>query len=115
MKKFAKNVKQAAQGDILVTRITTLPASAVASTPEDGKHIVAHSETGHHHVMDCETAVMYDDAENELVSYLVIENSSELTHTREYNTHESVEFDQGVYRINRQREYTPEGYRRVAD
>ncbi len=92
---------------IMATQITTLPAGAVVAAPKDGKYIVAHSEIGHHHVIDCETAVMYNDAENEFVSYLVIENSSELTHTRDYKPHPSLVLNQGVYRIDQQREYTP--------
>ncbi len=114
MKSF-KNINQAAQGDVAITRVTEMPEGLVINKIEGGVHIVAHSETGHHHVVEAAAAVMYDEPENDLVSYLVVEDSAQLTHTRTYDTHETIALDKGVYRINRQREYTPEGYRRVAD
>ncbi len=114
MKSF-KNVKQAAQGDVAITRVDNLPEGMELNKFEHGVHVVAHSETGHHHVIDASVAEMHNDPSNGLVSYLVVEDTAQLTHTRTYDTHETIELDKGVYRINRQREYTPEGYRRVAD
>jgi len=115
MKNFNETVKQAAQGDMLMTRIDELPTGMVTKSPAGGQHILAHSETGHHHVMASNEAVMYEDPDNELVSYIVVEKEANLVHTRSFNTHETINFTPGTYRINRQREHTPEGYRRVAD
>ena len=33
----------------------------------------------------------------------------------DFDTHEPIMLDDGIYRLRRQREYTPEGYRRVED
>jgi len=42
--------KGAAQGDLLVTRISAIPANAVPEQPENGRLILARAEaTGHHH------------------------------------------------------------------
>ena len=38
-----------------------------------------------------------------------------LEHHRSIDTHEALEIKPGIYEIRRQREYTPQGFRRVAD
>ena len=43
--------KQAAQGDLFIRRIDSLPEGVKSATAESGAYIVAHSETGHHHVV----------------------------------------------------------------
>jgi hypothetical protein len=48
-----------AQGDIYIRKIDALPINAVHVAPENGKCIVTHSETGHHHVMDGGAVTMY--------------------------------------------------------
>lgn len=107
---------QVAQGDILITRIGVLPANAVPVMPENGKHIVAHSETGHHHTVDAHGVQVFEAANDPFVLYLVVDNKhADIIHNRAFDTHNPVRLPRGVYRINRQREYTPEGWRRVAD
>jgi hypothetical protein len=116
MKTFDKNTKMAIQGDIAITCLDALPEGMTVSEGENGKHVLAHSETGHNHEVAVAGTRFYNDPNNELVSYLVVEEDGvKLEHNRSYNTHETIQFDAGVYRINRQREYTPEGFRRVAD
>ena len=55
-----------------------------------------------------------------MISYLeVIEATEEaealLTHLRTFDTHETIGIPVGKFEIRRQREYTPEGWRRVED
>lgn len=116
MKSF-KGVKMGIQGDVALTRVDSLPENMEAAVAENGAFVIAHSETGHNHVVAEREAKFYNDPNDALVGYVVVaENEkAQLTHQRSYDTHETVEFDTGVYRINRQREYTPEGFRRVAD
>jgi len=38
-----------------------------------------------------------------------------LEHHRSFDTHEALEIKPGIYEIRRQREYTPQGFRRAAD
>ena len=112
MKTF-KNI--AAQGDAMIKRIDALPEGLKESKAENGKLIVAHSETGHHHTVLERNAQMLIDETNEFIKYLVVSNDTELTHERSFDTHESLLLKKGTYKVINQREYTPEGYRRAQD
>lgn len=112
MKTF-KNI--AAQGDCLLIRIDTIPKSATKAKPENGYFVVAHSETGHNHVVEANAAQMFIDQTNEFIAYVQTLDGVELKHLRDFDTHESLYLEPGNYEIRRQREYTLEGYRRAAD
>lgn len=107
--------KFCAQGDIYIRRVSKLPAGAVKVEPERGRVIVTHSETGHHHVMDAETVTMYRLPDSIMDCLLVVNSPTALEHLREHDKHEPIMFEKGVYHVRRQREYTPEGFRRVED
>lgn len=106
---------QAAQGDILIRRITKIPDNAVKQESKGNKYIVAHSETGHHHTMESDGVQLYFAANDPMIMYLAVDNTANLVHNRSFDTHETIQFKQGLYEIRRQREYTPDGWRRVAD
>lgn len=109
---------QAAQGDCLLRRITAIPAGAVEQSPDGGAHVVAHSETGHNHVIeaDRENVKFYQDPADPLKAYLeVLATDVQLKHLRTHDTHETIAIGPGKYEIRRQREYQPEGFRRAAD
>lgn len=108
-----------AQGDVHFTRRGTLPANATAIPAANGRIVITHSETGHDHVMLLDRAetpavVMYG-TDNPLVSWLQINRPTALEHLRQHDTHEPIMFTPGIYEVRRQREYTPEGFRRVED
>lgn len=107
----------AAQGDMLIRRIDKLPVNITALPAENGKYILAHSETGHNHtIKQQENVTFYANDDDPLIAYLVVDNSKcFVEHERGFDTHESIEIDNGVYEIRRQREYTPEGFRRAQD
>lgn len=120
---------QAAQGDVLFTRLGQLgapkeiPADAVAQSA-DGPVIVAHSETQHHHAFPKDSGVTLYTTGDPLRCYLRIESQSDidsgavaavLEHLRPFDTHEALGFTPGCYEVSRQQEYTPEGWRRVED
>lgn len=107
--------KQAAQGDVLFTRIEHVPDDAIKATEENGHFIVAHSETGHHHVIDSCNAQLLIDKTNNFISYIKVSKPVEVEHERSFDTHESIMLSPGNYQVRRQREYVPEGFRRVAD
>lgn len=111
---------QAAQGDLFIRRIDKLPEGIKPMSVEDGNYIVAHSETGHHHVIEARQNVVVFSTDDPLVSYLQVIESTDameavIEHLRNFDTHESIKIGAGNYEIRRQREYTPEGWRRVAD
>ena len=112
--------KQAAQGDLFIRRIEALPVGLKLMATEAGNYIVAHSETGHHHVIEARSNVMVYTTDDPLVSYMQVLEAADATenlieHLRSFDTHESIKIGVGNYEIRRQREYTPEGWRRVAD
>ena len=113
MKTF-KNI--AAQGDVMFKRIDKLPEGLAHARAENGKFVVAHSETGHNHTVLERSAQLLIDETNEFIAYLKVdEGGAILEHERSFDTHESIKFEPGIYEIRRQREYTPEGYRRAQD
>jgi hypothetical protein len=104
-----------AQGDIYIARINMeVPKDAEEVAPEGETLIITHSETGHHHVMEKSKAKLYKLPDS-LTSLLVVSETSVLTHLRDFDTHEPIQFEKGNYIVRRQREYTPEGFRKVED
>lgn len=113
-------VNSAAQGDLLIRRVSAIPANAKAMKSEAGKFIVAHSETGHHHVITERPGVQVFTTDDPMVSYLQVVEATEQTealleHLRSYDTHETIAIPPGTFELRRQREYTPEGWRQVQD
>lgn len=109
-----------AQGDVLIRRVQEIPSSAKPTPATDGKVIVTHSETGHHHIMlldreaDMPSVEMFE-GDNPLIAWIKVNRPTALEHQRPHDTHEAILFEPGIYEIRRQREYTPEGFRRVED
>lgn len=109
-----------AQGDVLIRRVSELPDGVRAVPNQSGRVIVTHSETGHDHVMVLDRAMAAPSVEmfegdNPLVAWLQVHRPTALEHLRPHDTHEPIMFEPGVYEVRRQREYTPEGFRRVED
>lgn len=111
-----------AQGDVLIRRVGDIPASATRVAADNGRIVVTHSETGHDHVMVLDrpkakvaSVEMYQSADNPLVAWLKVNRPTALDHLRPHDTHESIMFGVGVYEVRRQREHSPEGWRRVQD
>ena len=115
--KIVKNV--AAQGEMLIRRVSGFKDKAEAMKSENGKFILAHSETGHHHVIDRENVSVSTQTENVPegmgILQMIVEAPSTIEHLRTTDTHEPLMLGEGLWEIRLQREYTPEGYRRVAD
>lgn len=112
--------KCAAQGDLMIRKIESLPIGVKPENAEKGVFVVAHSETGHNHVIEATPSVQLFTAGDPMISYLqVIEATDEaatvIKHLRSFDTHEAIKINPGIYEIRRQREYTPEGWRRVED
>lgn len=110
-----------AQGDVLIRKVGAIPANVKPVAPENGAVIVTHSETGHHHLMvldremETPSVEMYQSTDNPLLAWLKVNRPTALEHQRPHDTHEAILFQPGIYEVRRQREYTPEGWRRVAD
>lgn len=113
MKEFENN---AGQGDIVFFKVDSIPATAIEQTSKDTYHIVAHSETGHHHVVEKSKAKFYSDPADLMRCFLKVEaDHADLTHLRSFDTHEPIRLKTGNYEIHRQREQGPDGWRRLED
>jgi len=111
-KKFCE---QAAQGDVLLTKVDTIAKGFTQVDPEGDVHIVTHSETGHHHVVDSADVNLFMAANEPFVSFLQVVRTTNLRHLRDFDTHAPMQLDPGIYRVNRQREFEPGGFRQVQD
>ncbi len=107
--------KIAAQGDILIVKIPCLPKGVVPLAPVKGRVVVAHSETGHDHVLCAERTKAYTLPDSIMDIFLAVEQGDTLEHLRPHDTHEAIYIEPGIYHVRRQREYVPEGFRRVED
>lgn len=102
-------IKQARQGDVFVERIDEIPDGAVPVPREDGRIILAHGEvTGHAHAIAAPRAQLLQHAGQ---MYLKLLTYAYLRHEE----HDEIRLPPGSYRVTRQREYTPEEIRYVAD
>ena len=111
-----------AQGDVLIRRVAAMPKGVTEVPAENGQIVVTHSETGHHHscVLDKpkarqKPAVRMYQGDNHLVAWLEVNRPNALENLRPYDTHEPIMLGEGIYEVRRQREYTPEGFRKVED
>lgn len=107
--------RPAFQGDVCIRRITAIPDTAIPACSENGVFVVAHSETQHHHIVAARAAQMLIDKTNAFIGYLKVLEPTELRHLRDFDTHAPLMLPPGNYEIRRQREHTPEGWRRAAD
>lgn len=107
------------QGDVLIERISSLPRSLKPIARENGKVVLAHGEvTGHAHAI-ADPHVAHFDAPAERtndglagVTYLEVR---EAVAALKHEEHSTIPLEPGIYRITRQREYSPEALRNVAD
>lgn len=108
---------QAAQGDVLLTKISKMPDDVIEQKSINGRFIIAHSETGHSHTVAERQGVRFFSGKDPMIAYLEVIDSVEVTleHERTFDTHEALLLKGGTYEIRRQQEYTPEGWRRVLD
>lgn len=98
------------QGDVMLDKITKLPAGLKRVQPKNGRFIVAEGEvTGHAHAIEEKGCEMYVDDKG--VMYLTVETETEIVHEE----HASITLPPGVYVYTPQREYHPEKIRRVED
>lgn len=115
--KKVKNI--AAQGEMLIRRVSAFHHESQQMEPEGNFFILAHSETGHHHVINRESVEVREQIENVpegmAILQMIVKEPSVVEHLRSHDTHEPLMLSEGKWEIRLQREYTPQGYRRVID
>lgn len=109
----------AAQGDILIIAIDAIPSSAKLNPgiTKGANFVIAHSESGHDHVIEKARAEVYEAADDSFIAYIkTLGDGAEITHERSFDTHETIALEPNkFYEIRRQREYIPQGFRKAAD
>ena len=116
-----KILDQQRQGEILFIQVEDFEdndSDYTSVAPEENHLIVAHSETGHHHVIDMQRFKQADlliNKANEFCGRLVLGEDVDVDHLRGFDTHETIKLPKGKYVLRYRREYTPEGLRRVMD
>lgn len=110
-------LRPGAQGDILIIPVDAIPAGVKAGVLKGGNYVIAHSETGHDHVIDRTRAEVYEAADDAFVAYIrTLGDGAEIKHLREHDTHETVVLEPNkTYQVRRQREYVAEGFRAAQD
>jgi hypothetical protein len=102
-----------AQGDVSFSTATSLPSSAREKKNFDG--IVAHSETGHHHKFSKMEGLTYYETSNPAVAFLRVECPNVLEHHRSWDTHETFNFEPGLYELRRPVEYVSKSEKRIVE
>lgn len=109
------------QGDVFLMRVKEIPSDAtqIKPTQEDGSYIVAHSESGHHHILEAtkpDFLSVFRDVSGRLFAEVREGSSALLWHNKSDKTkHNPIEVPAGSFQIKRAKEYTPQGMRQVAD
>ena len=109
-----KQIKQYRQGDVLVERVESVTIET-AEPRENGSVILAHGEvTGHAHAIAAPNVrkSKFVQSGGLLASDLEIREAVALL---QHEEHATIELPHGDYRVIRQREYSPEEIRNVAD
>lgn len=113
--------KCAAQGDIVIRRIERLPDGLKEVKREGESLVIAHSKTGHNHeIRDAEVRMFERVEADPFTCYLQVDGQyADLVHCRPWDTHETLRLlgdgPGSIWEVKRQREHTPEGWRRVED
>ena len=89
-------------GENLLIPIEEMPEGKKFKT-----YIVGHSETGHHHVLEGETAfeVFTDKDKQEL--YLRLFEPAKLVHKKAQDAHRTLNVPAGTFKVIRKQEYDP--------
>ena len=109
VKRKAYTKRKWRQGDVLFVRVRSLPKAE--ATKRDNGHIVEGEVTGHvHRVGTLEAAEVLEIGDG-LFLNVTAEGGVSIVH----EDHNPLSLPSGVYEVHRQREYSPQGIRSVAD
>jgi hypothetical protein len=109
-----------AQGEITFFRVSSLPKGLAVHTERDrqGRPIISHSESGHHHVLDRNVEVMErpDPPAGMRILYALLDDPAALIQDAD-DAHGGHDLPAGIYEFRIAREFDPfeEQARMVAD
>jgi hypothetical protein len=97
------NIVPVIHGELRLRKISKMPKGKVTHSK---KEILAHSETGHHHILECDKPfdlVVTTDGKRAVM----IKEVSKLWHNKTVDIHETKKIAPGVYEIVEKVEYNP--------
>lgn len=100
---------QLRQGDVFLVQVKELPREAKATKRSKGIVLAEGEVTGHAHVL--ERGRLYITEEEVERRFVEITQTTDLVHEE----HDTISVPSGIYEVRRQREYSPEAIRTVAD
>jgi hypothetical protein len=101
------------QGDVLIVPIARLPAGLKPVGREHGRLVLAYGEvTGHAHAIRDKRAALFRDSK---LAAIFMHVSGDGPVALDHQEHDTIHIPPGDYQIIRQREYTPDAIRNVAD
>lgn len=108
-----KELRQYRQGDVLVREVAEIPAAAATPVARDeGRVVLAYGElTGHAHAFGRESRITMFRDDGAGRSFIHVAEPAPLQHEE----HGAIAVPASNYEVVRQREYTPEAVRTVAD
>ena len=100
------------QGDVLILEAGELPTGLKPVPKDKGRTILAYGEvTGHAHAVEGEVEFLAADLAEMEGRFLRVLSEAQVVHEE----HGTITLPPGDYEVRRQREYTPEAPRMVAD
>lgn len=103
----AKVIKnRGAHGEITLIRVDSLPEGLDPVNTTGPAHILAHSESGHHHVMEKENVEFYKDPEDAFQAFIRITGGAPamLYQERGHNPHGKQYYEPGIWKVVNARE-----------
>lgn len=100
---MSKNIKLnvVRHGELLLEEVSKFPAKSKKAK----SYILAHSESGHNHVL--ESKVDYEVSETDKEFLIRLFAPAKLVHQKTVNRHKDLVVKPGIYRIRHKQEYSP--------
>lgn len=112
------------QGDAMFVKVSSIPSEAtkeVLPNSGTGEYVLAHSETGHHHVMERKPGMKVvtnpKPTEDGLLIDMFFSTDApvDIVHKRSHDTHGTLRLSPGIWQVrSNQREYQSEEENRLA-
>lgn len=97
-------VRPALHGECVLKPVSEIPKAE--KTEKLKTYTVAHSETGHNHVLES-VDVEFEKIMTEEGMFLKLEKEATLLHQKNHDIHENTTIAPGLYKINDKTEYDP--------
>lgn len=89
-------------GELCLTPVEKMPSG---KTVKHTLYVAAHSETGHHHVIESKGGIEVLEKSGE--RYLLVKEVARLFHKKTFDIHETRFLAPGAYKVTEKTEYNP--------